>query len=74
MLKRAGASVDAVHLQVFRLVCVLSMWPIKGVAYGLQGVYTMDEVSWRGISVEAKELMNRLLTVDPSARPSASEV
>ncbi|KAG0557046.1 hypothetical protein KC19_11G098700 [Ceratodon purpureus] len=40
----------------------------------LTGVYTMDEVSWRGISVEAKELMNRLLTVDPSARPSASEV
>ena len=41
---------------------------------GLQGSYSMEELSWRGISLEAKELIKRLLSVDPSARPTAREV
>jgi serine/threonine protein kinase len=42
--------------------------------HGVQGAYTMDEDSWRGISSEAKELIRRLLAVNPAARPSANEV
>ncbi|KAG0609219.1 hypothetical protein M758_8G167300 [Ceratodon purpureus] len=40
----------------------------------LTGAYSMEEVSWRGISLEAKELIRRLLSVDPFARPTAREL
>lgn len=34
----------------------------------------MEEESWRGVSFEAKDLIRRLLSVHPFARPSAREV
>lgn len=34
----------------------------------------MDEDSWRGISSQAKDLIRRLLSVDPYNRPSAAEL
>lgn len=40
----------------------------------LTGSYSMEEESWRGISHEAKQLIRRLLSVDPFARPTAREV
>ena len=65
------------HIDV-RLVLMLVFSDIafKGVLSmdGLQGSYSMEEASWIGISLEAKELIRRLLSVDPVARPTASEV
>lgn len=41
---------------------------------GMQGSFDLDEESWGGISLEVKQLIKRLLSVDPLCRPSATEV
>lgn len=40
----------------------------------LTGAYSMEEESWGCISLEAKELIRGLLSVDPFVRPSAAEL
>ena len=42
--------------------------------HGLQGYFTMEEESWKGVSPAAKELVASLLAVDSLRRPSATEV
>ncbi|CAI5462288.1 unnamed protein product [Closterium sp. Yama58-4] len=39
-----------------------------------KGVGKMDSSAWEGVSKEAKDLVTRLLAVEPSHRPSAEEV
>ena len=51
----------------------MNMQPSK-VHIGMQGSFDLDEESWGGISLEAKQLIKRLLSVDPLCRPSATEV
>jgi calcium-dependent protein kinase len=57
---------------VYQLV-FMKMQPSK-VHMGMQGSFDLDEESWGGISLEAKQLIKRLLSVDPLCRPSATEV
>jgi calcium-dependent protein kinase len=38
-----------------------------------KGQYTMDPKDWRHISPMARDLVQKMLTVDPAKRPSAME-
>eukprot|EP00951_Prasinocladus_malaysianus_P042481 scaffold515901_cov48-Prasinocladus_malaysianus.AAC.1 len=44
---------------------------ILQVRLGERGI--MEEAMWAGVSTEAKTFLSRLLTLNPSSRPSAEE-
>jgi len=37
----------------------------------MKGEYSIDEPEWADVSAEAKDLVKKLLTMNPSVRPSA---
>jgi calcium-dependent protein kinase len=37
----------------------------------IKGEYSIDEPEWADVSAEAKDLVKKLLTMNPSVRPSA---
>ena len=39
-----------------------------------KGEYNFNGAEWNGVSKEAKNIINRMLTFDPKKRPSAEEL
>ncbi|XP_063228881.1 ovarian-specific serine/threonine-protein kinase Lok-like isoform X2 [Bacillus rossius redtenbacheri] len=72
--------VDIWSLGVLLYVCLSASFPFKRTAQHelvediMRGAYQFPQKAWAGISKSAIDLVRRMLTIDPAARPSIEEV
>eukprot|EP00126_Sphaerothecum_destruens_P012613 Sdes_comp21613_c0_seq1m20208 len=75
-----GKSVDCWSLGVILYICLCGVPPFNDESEGdtlydqiTEGNYVFDENDWNGVSEEAKDLVRKLLTVDPNLRYSVHQ-